>query len=321
MIEQGASAPVVQTSIRQAREARGLSLESLAATLKVSPAKLDALESGRFTELPDLAFARALAKTVCRQLGIDPATVLSGLPSVQPVDLSASDQRGVPFKASKARLNLDAAGSLPWGDMLKAKWLVPLGILAAALTLHFWPQQTPWLDAQLKAWTDPAADVTSAASAPVLPDDLLKRNAQAPEVASSQLTEAVAPVLPPASLAAGVTDASASAPVSASAPAVATSSVAPAAPNGAANAAASAPTGHGLQMVMSGSSWIEVRSQPSGEKVLFRQVNAGEVVQLDASAPLNVKIGNAAAVKLTYRGQPIELDAFTRNNVARLELK
>ncbi len=316
MSEQGTSVPVSQGSIRQAREAMGLSLEALAGTLKVSPAKLEALESGRFSELPDLAFTRALAKTVCRHLGMDPAGVLAGLPSAQPVDLSASDQKGVPFKASKARLNLDAAGALPWADVLKAKWLLPIGILLAALALHFWPQETPWLDAQLKSLTEASTPASAASLAPALPDDLAARNARAAEVASSQPAEPLVSVAPSSAQPASAASVPAQAP---SVPQVDTPAKSPLAV--ASGAEVANPSSAGLQLVMSDSSWVEVRSQLTGDKVLYRQLNAGETVNLDATPPLSVKIGNAAAVKLNFRGQPIELDAFTRNNVARLELK
>ena len=63
--------------LRAAREAQGLSLDHLAATLKVTPAKLAALEDGRLDQLPDAAFARALAQTMCRVLKIDAAAVLA----------------------------------------------------------------------------------------------------------------------------------------------------------------------------------------------------------------------------------------------------
>src|SRR3990167_3561098 len=63
--------------LKAAREAQGMSLDYLAATLKVTPAKLEALESGDLARLPDANFARALAKAVCRQLQIDPQPVLS----------------------------------------------------------------------------------------------------------------------------------------------------------------------------------------------------------------------------------------------------
>ncbi|TDM06363.1 MAG: hypothetical protein C4K60_17500 [Ideonella sp. MAG2] len=36
---------------------------------------------------------------------------------------------------------------------------------------------------------------------------------------------------------------------------------------------------------------------------------------------MRVKIGNAAGTSLTVRGQPVELAPWTRDNVARIELK
>lgn len=66
--------------LRTARERQGLHIAALAASIKVSPRKLEALEADRFDELPDLAFARALAQTVCRAVKIDPEPVLALLP-------------------------------------------------------------------------------------------------------------------------------------------------------------------------------------------------------------------------------------------------
>jgi hypothetical protein len=68
------------TLIRAERERRGLRLDVLAATLKVGVFKLQALEEDRFDELPDAAFTRALAMSVCRVMGVDAAPVLALLP-------------------------------------------------------------------------------------------------------------------------------------------------------------------------------------------------------------------------------------------------
>jgi cytoskeleton protein RodZ len=68
--------------LRGARERQGLTLEALAEAIKVAPRKLQALEAERLDELPDIAFTRALAKTVCRALNIDPEPVLASLPSL-----------------------------------------------------------------------------------------------------------------------------------------------------------------------------------------------------------------------------------------------
>jgi cytoskeleton protein RodZ len=67
-------------ALRRAREARGLHIAALAATLKVPQSKLEALEGDRYKELPDATFARALARSMCRALKIEAEPVLAMLP-------------------------------------------------------------------------------------------------------------------------------------------------------------------------------------------------------------------------------------------------
>ena len=67
-------------------------------------------------------------------------------------------------------------------------------------------------------------------------------------------------------------------------------------------------------------SWIEVLDA-KGEALLARTLAPGEAVGLDGVLPVRVKIGNAAATELLFRGQPVDLAPVTRDNVARLELK
>ena len=52
-------------TLRQAREAAGMSLATLAVALKVSVKRLEALEADRLDLLPDAVFVRALASSVC----------------------------------------------------------------------------------------------------------------------------------------------------------------------------------------------------------------------------------------------------------------
>jgi cytoskeleton protein RodZ len=75
-----------------------------------------------------------------------------------------------------------------------------------------------------------------------------------------------------------------------------------------------------LQLRVSGESWVEVLDA-SGASLLQRALHPGEAVGLDGTPPFKVKIGNASAAQLTFRGQAVELKAVTRDNVARLELK
>ena len=74
-----------------------------------------------------------------------------------------------------------------------------------------------------------------------------------------------------------------------------------------------------LRLVAIGSSWVEVRDR-EGRVLLSRTLRAGETAEVDARVPTRLVIGNATAVEVTHRGQPVPLGAVTASNVARLEL-
>lgn len=82
--------PAQHNLLKQARERKGVHLATLAVTLKVPVARLEALEAGRYDELPDPTFARALAQSVCKVLKVDPAPILLSLPSAHVADLGPS---------------------------------------------------------------------------------------------------------------------------------------------------------------------------------------------------------------------------------------
>lgn len=298
--------------LQRARIEQGLSLESLAAQIKVTPAKLDALEAGRYQELPDPAFARALAMTVCRALKIDPAPVMATLPAARPVSLAASETREVPFEASKTRLrlNMDRSPSFPWAALWAPRFLAPLLVLLAAVAVYFWPDSIDW--PSLRSTPPPSVVV----EVPVQPS--VGQAAVLPSALPSPPASAVADSLP----APGGESASAPSVTSGDVVAGPTAQGAAAAPISAASALAMPPPKAEGTVVLASTeaAWVEVRDA-RGRRLLSRQLAAGETVGLDGLAPLSVRVGNATAVRLTYRGDPVELAAFTRNNVARLELK
>ncbi len=120
-------------------------------------------------------------------------------------------------------------------------------------------------------------------------------------------------------------DAASAVAVAASAPATVIETVysAPALPDGAA-AGGSAPvvaTVSGLlQLRTTSQSWVEVLDA-RGQSLLSRVIQPGETVGLDGPLPLRVKIGNSAGTQVVFRGEVVELTPFSRENVARLELK
>jgi cytoskeleton protein RodZ len=66
--------------------------------------------------------------------------------------------------------------------------------------------------------------------------------------------------------------------------------------------------------------WVEV-VDAGGQVLVQRVLQPGESLGLNGTLPFRLKIGNAAATQLQFRGQGVDLAAFTRDNVARLELK
>ena len=90
-------------------------------------------------------------------------------------------------------------------------------------------------------------------------------------------------------------------------------------PEASASAAADAAAGVAV-LRANDASWVEV-IDASGQVLVQRVLQPGESLGLDGRLPFKLKIGNAAATQLQFRGQGVDLAPVTRDNVARLELK
>lgn len=286
--------------LKAAREREGLHLAVLAATIKVSPAKLEALERDRYDQLPNATFTRALAQSVCRSLKIDPRPVLTLLPQVDNVPLEgAMGKLNTPFQERPSRTIDGHSHGLAWAS--KPMFLAGGLLLLAAVAVALLPGD---LVDSLKSRAGGAGEGAAApASTVVVP-------LPAPVVASSPaLTET--PVAVPVAA-----SQPASTPVAEVTPApqpVATTSP-PAPPP-------SAPAPKGLlQLQASASSWIEVLGA-QGQPLFSRVLQAGEAVGVDGTPPLRIRVGNVKGTTLTFRGQEVDLAPYTRDNVARLELR
>lgn len=292
--------------LRAAREKQGLHIAALAAAIKVSPRKLDALENDRWTELPDATFTRALAQTVCRTLKVDPRPVLDRLPAAAPVVLETQEAGlNTPFRERPGRVEPGLAQSAVKPMILGAALL-----MVAAVAVYLLPAD--WLQRRVApAVSAPPALPPAAASAPLAPASSPASAAMAPafmpDAASAPAAGEPVFVAPPQA---------ASSPVAASA-AAAKPVVPPAVTAPATQASATAPSL--LQLRATQSSWVEVRDA-RGNTLLSRIVAAGENVGLDGSLPIRLTIGNAAGTQLVFKGLPVDLATRTRDNVARVEL-
>lgn len=289
--------------LRAARERRNMTLAALAAAIKVSPRKLDALERDAFDELPDMTFARALAQSVCRQLRIDAKPVLALLPAAPAWANTRFEEvaRGSRTPLARARRSGESPSR---GGLRPVFWLAGLLLLGAAALLYGRPDELArwWATVMPAPAPAPAAVPAATRTAEVLPP---------PAAASAMPAEtAVAPAEAPASAAADAAPAN---------PAAVIETV-HSAPTGAGAAASGAEPAGALVLRANGESWVEVRDA-SGLLLLSRTLLAGEAIGVDGAAPLRVVIGNASATSVSFRGATVDLTAATRDNIARLALK
>ena len=66
--------------------------------------------------------------------------------------------------------------------------------------------------------------------------------------------------------------------------------------------------------------WIDIR-KPDNTPVLSRTIQAGSTERIDLDGPVTVVFGNAVGIEAILRGRPLDVRAYAKNNVARLDLK
>jgi cytoskeleton protein RodZ len=296
-----AGGPTAGMLLREGREAAGWHAATLAAALKVPLRKLEALETDRFDLLPDAVFVRALAASVCRTLKLDPAPILQLLPAGGAPRLAASEAGiNAPFRSPRD-------GARPtWIDQLsRPVVLVVAALLLGALAVFLLPSHRDQGDQG-----DPAdAQAESPAPAAV----------PAPEAVSEASSEAVAASAVPASASPPI----AAGPVTAAVPSIVGAPVvAPVA-----RAAASAPVAPAFSQAegivvfkAQAQSWIQV-TDGKGNVALRKLLAAGESASATGALPLTVTVGSVSATQVEVRGQPFDLAALARDNVARFEVK
>lgn len=73
-----------------------------------------------------------------------------------------------------------------------------------------------------------------------------------------------------------------------------------------------------LTVVATESSWVEVKDNDGN--TLLSRVLEQETVNLTGTVPLTVRVGNVAGTSLRFNDNPVDLETYRRNNVARLTL-
>lgn len=313
--------------LRQTRESTGLHIAALADALKVPVKKLEALEMDRYDLLPDTVFVRALASSVCRTLKVDAVPVLALLPqSAVPLYRPASVTAQASFSTYPS-----AVRPLNRSSVSRPALMAGLLLVAGAAILVFLPTikqaaasfNTVGLDGDRVLSVITGSPVGSSAGGSgdnvVLSSSVslnvanasasaaaLASNISRDEVPSSQptlplATTAMLKLLPAVS--------SVSEPIAAVSP-----------PAGLSRTAEQSSDRLVTFSAATQSSWVKV-TDAKGAVVLSRTIAPGEAVFAAGALPLSVVVGRADATRVQVRGQAFDLAAYSRENVARFEVK
>lgn len=272
--------PLPGATLRAARQAHGYSIAEVAQVLKFGVRQLEALENDDYSTLQGATFLRGFVRSYARYLRLDEVPLLAALEPQAPVTVA---EVGV----------VDSMNAeMPSGVQDPSKriyWLAGLVLLLGGVAWFAWQGQGASVPA-----TSPGAPVTESA-APV--------SAAVPETPA----EAAVMVAPTPAVIAPAPAAESTEPAVTAAPAA---DATPAAPN---------PAERQMQLSFSGVSWVEVRD--ASNRILYSGNSMPDSRQtVRGLPPFQLVIGNAQSVKLRYEDRNIDLQPYTRVDVARLTL-
>lgn len=289
--------------LAEARAGKGLSLADVAAKLKLTVRQVEALEAEAADKLPGDVFLRGFARNYGRLLELNPDDLV--------VPMDAGSAVAETITAPSEGVILKTGGLKRWV-------IVPLVILGIFIVfvaaLYQWLRQGE--DALIAETSEESASVVVTQPMPPMashPESAQDAVVFSPEAAMPATPNVVAPV--PGD---GVNMEN-----------VPSKPIQPPPPSG--SAGASAPRGvegptrtasgnnHVLYFSASQDAWIQV---VDGQGRRFSKlVRAGGSDSISGVAPFRLVVGEAALVRLTYDGHPIDLTPFIGQKVARLTLE
>lgn len=326
------------TLLRQAREAKGMNIELLASMIKVSVAKLEKLEADDYEALPDVAFTRSLALSICKRLEIDEVAVLAGLPK-----LNTQKTLDPQFDVSVTMRPTVMKSS--FGRSKKSRlWWILLGLFLIILAALFFMPATQWYESWLQreqASNSVSGGEVSVQSvrAGVSDASISEISPVPPHMLSADLTS---PAVEGAAVGSDNTAAGSS-------PGVISSELSTVMPNSGSQTALSIPVTSAevstistqpptallaqasvpvaaagfsdLNFSAEADSWITVRNK-NGETLTAKILHAGETLNIPLqNLPLSVTVGNTKVTTVQVRGVSFDMTPYVTGNVARFEVK
>jgi cytoskeleton protein RodZ len=281
--------------LRDAREAKKISITDAAAQLRVTRDAIVHLEEQNWDRLHGRTYARGYFLSYAKFLGLPQDEMLAGFN----IEFTETDHRS-PSIAPIQQLK-PANSGLPW---------LPLILLVIVAVLAWFAYQQ-WQATQVEQINElPDQPLIE----PVDPSDIdsnnnsipINESNDEPIISSDPQSELPVEVEPTESVAEPVIDEQApieTETLTAEEVEADTSDI----------------NANNLVIGINADCWVEVRDA-SQQVLISRVVRAGNTVELSGTAPLQVSLGQANAASVRFEGKIIDITEYTRGNVARFTL-
>lgn len=280
-------APKVGVLLAKARKSQKLSVEDVAASLRLSVAKINALEADDFLVISDPTLARGFIRSYARLLKIDPEPLLIAHRQLIPAEI-----------VNPIGVKTEVVSSPIQPSNLRNKSII-LGFVFVGIIALVW----------FFAYHNPSeSDVTevnvSTVSQDYLPQQALPV-AEREVKNNEQVTELQLP---------HESEQSTTQPSSGSEKTVNE----PVKPETMKRVSVGASLVR-IKLVFTGNAWVSVKDK-SGNTVYDKTAKAGGEEYVEGVPPLKFHIGNVSATQIVFNGETVDLTPNTYNNMARVTL-
>ncbi|ELR65251.1 putative membrane protein [Photobacterium marinum] len=302
--------------LRQAREKLGYSQKDIANRLRLRLQVINDIEDNKFEEEQLATFTRGYVRSYAKFVGLDAEDVLAKLDQLGQAQPQAQE-----MQSFSRRTKREAHDS----RIMRLTWV--LAVIFIGITGVWWwqslqmeqeqdvitveDQQVQPLDESLAGGTDSEltpADISAASEGSAVMTEETAEEIAVPEMAEESVADfddsfSTAPTNEEQKPVAEITDG-------------AESQIAETDDNAPTAIVTSEPV---LSLTFSGDCWVDIRDA-NGKRLESGIKKSGEVLNLDGAAPFKVVLGAPGVVKLSYKGNPVDLSGYPVGKVARLKL-
>ena len=295
--------------LRAAREAHGLSIDTVGQHLKLAPRQVRALENGDYGELPGRTFIRGFARNYARLMQLDPDAIVAALPDAGAAPALDKPAIGISTRPMGELPVSHEARGIAW-----SRWAIPLAIAALIGVIAVYEitrkESLPLSDkapVAQRPQVDPIGPLPGAGMP--LPNPLAGSDTTATQ-APTNVPPADAPTTPPRGDPSALPGPPAAPPPSLPI----TVAAAPTVPSISSSVPAAT-----LVIKYRGASWTEVRDA-NGQRLLLVTGAPGTSETVSGTPPFELTLGNAANASVTWRDVTFDLGPHVKANVARVRL-